>query len=1064
MTPERWEHIKQVFYGALARPPAERASFIDSACEGDEAARREVSELISAHEETDEFLNVPAFEVAARSLSESKAELLTQGQVISRYRVVRALGAGGMGEVYLAEDTGLGRPVALKLLPGYMGQDAGHLSRFEREARAASALNHPNILTIHEVGHADGLRFIATEYVDGVTLRERLTEGRIPLGEIFDVAAHLASALSAAHEAGIVHRDIKPENVMLRRDRLVKVLDFGIAKLTEDSALRRPVATQSAARAPVKTSTGLVMGTAHYMSPEQARGLEVDARTDIWSLGVVLYEMVAGRPPFEGETSSHVIVSILESRPPALDDVPAELWRIIGKALRKERDERYQVVKDMLLDLKSLREEMEFEAKLDRSERLVASAGARAQKYDARPPAASTDEAVARTSVGHRAATALSSGPLAAAAVVGRLRGAVLITAAFLVLTAGLVYLFSLVSQNKPGEQPPPPPPPQRALSRLTFDAGLQSEPAWSPDGRFIAYSSDRGGNFDIWVQPVGGGDPVQVTRSPAHDWQPDWSPDGNQVVFRSEREGGGLFVAPALGGRERRVSSFGYRPRWSPDATKILFANTLLSDEDVGMVPVLHVVGLNGDPPSQILHDFLAEFRAVIAVAWHPDGRRVSVLGSRDITRDALKECAGFLQPMTFWTVPIEGGKPLKSEVAAGVEEQLAQSAVSLAKFRWAPSGAALYFEGVANEVRNLWKVTVDPQTLSWVAGPERLTTGLGTETDITISPDGKRLAFSTRTQSTRVWSLPFDARAGKVKGEGRPVTAAGIHPVNPDLSRDGKKLVFVARRPGTQKEELWEKSLEDGRETLLAADDHVRAEPTWSPDGKLLMYTRMLYTNPERTAGRGTYCFMPAGGGEERAFENRFELVENPQDMTADGRWVLGLCYRPPWQRERTRLCVFPSAPHDIGEVRTLFSDPVTNVFQPRFSPDEKWISFLGQKMTEPGVSVIYVTPSSGGEMTPITEGEYWYDKPRWAPDGKTIYFISNRDMAFFNVWGIRFDSARGKPAGAPFKVTSFDNPGRIISPVVNRMQMAVSETRLVVPLMEVTGSIWMLEGVDR
>jgi serine/threonine protein kinase len=257
-----------------------------------------------------------------------------------------------MGEVYLARDTRLGRHVALKLLPACFTDDGERLRRFEQEARAASALNHPNIVTIHEIRDAESIHFIATEFIDGVTLREHMAKQAFRVGEALDVASQIASALSAAHAAGVVHRDIKPENVMLRRDRIVKVLDFGLAKLM----LRQAVAVEPEAptKSIFKTNPGVVMGTVKYMSPEQARAQEVDARSDIWSLGVVLYEMVTGRVPFEGETASHVIVSILESEPAPLaryTEVPAELERIVHKALRKEREERYQTAGDLALDL-----------------------------------------------------------------------------------------------------------------------------------------------------------------------------------------------------------------------------------------------------------------------------------------------------------------------------------------------------------------------------------------------------------------------------------------------------------------------------------------------------------------------------------------------------------------------------------------------------------------------------------------------------------------------------------------------------------------------------------------
>nr|MBA3601689.1 serine/threonine protein kinase [Acidobacteriota bacterium] len=295
--------------------------------------------------------------------------MLNNGQQIGHYKIRSAIGAGGMGEIYLAQDTRLERRVALKILPEKFTADSDRLNRFVREAKSASALNHPNIITIYEIGEIDGTNFIATEFIEGETLRDRLTGGKMPLDELLSIAVQTSEALAAAHAAGIIHRDVKPENIMIRRDGYVKVLDFGLAKLTEK---QNPISDLEAeTRKLALTMPGMVMGTAAYMSPEQTRGLaNIDARTDIWSLGVVLFEMLTGHVPFAGETVSDVIASILKTDMPHLskcvDDCPAELERIVTKALQKDREERYQVIKDLALDLKSLRRELEFSAEFDR--------------------------------------------------------------------------------------------------------------------------------------------------------------------------------------------------------------------------------------------------------------------------------------------------------------------------------------------------------------------------------------------------------------------------------------------------------------------------------------------------------------------------------------------------------------------------------------------------------------------------------------------------------------------------------------------------------------------------
>ena len=293
---------------------------------------------------------------------------LSEGTKLGRYEIRSKIGEGGMGEVYLAQDTQLRRSVALKILPAEFTQSEERLRRFEQEAYAASALNHPNIITIHEIGKTDSAHYIVTEFIDGESLRQLMQGGPVSVGKVLDVAVQITSALATAHAAGIIHRDIKPENVMLRRDGVIKVLDFGLAKLTQNET---GVNSEALTRALVNTSAGMVMGTPSYMSPEQARGTDTDARTDIFSLGVVLYEMLAGRAPFAGETAADIISVLLQKEPQPLStlahDVPAELQHIVSKALRKDRDERYQTVQSLLVDLKTLQQELDFAAKLERS-------------------------------------------------------------------------------------------------------------------------------------------------------------------------------------------------------------------------------------------------------------------------------------------------------------------------------------------------------------------------------------------------------------------------------------------------------------------------------------------------------------------------------------------------------------------------------------------------------------------------------------------------------------------------------------------------------------------------
>jgi serine/threonine protein kinase/TolB-like protein/Tfp pilus assembly protein PilF len=413
MKSEQWQQLDSLFHSALECEPAERAAFLDEACDGDESLRQQIEVLLTAHEGAGSFIERPAFEVEAQSVADDQDESAV-GQTIGHYKIMSTLGVGGMGEVYLAQDTRLGRMIALKLLPVEFTRDKDRVRRFQQEARAASALNHPNIITIYEIGQVDDRHFIATEFIEGDTLRhsisgpQRLTGGNgihaaatpLKVCDVLNIGIQTADALAAAHEAGIVHRDIKPENIMLRRrDGYVKVLDFGLAKLTEGPAVA--IDTEAPTRAQIKTDAGVRMGTASYMSPEQARGERVDARTDIWSLGVVLYELVAGCAPFERSTPSEIIALILEREPAPLAryarEVPTELERIVGKALTKDKEERYQTAKDLLVDLRRLRQRLEVEAEIERSGPSKLSEKAALATDGTQAALATADEATARS-------------------------------------------------------------------------------------------------------------------------------------------------------------------------------------------------------------------------------------------------------------------------------------------------------------------------------------------------------------------------------------------------------------------------------------------------------------------------------------------------------------------------------------------------------------------------------------------------------------------------------------------------------------------------------------------
>jgi serine/threonine protein kinase len=366
MTPAQLQTIKKIFHGALDCEPDKVTAFLETACQGDEVLRYEVDAFLTAHRNAGNFIEAPIAGLAANIIEKGQAGLLI-GQTIGHYKISEPIGTGGMGDVYLATDIVAGRKAALKLLPLRFTGDAARLKRFQQEAHTVVALNHPNILTVYEIGEDHSIHYIASELIEGETLRQRLMRGPLQLSEAVDIAIQVASALAAAHQAGIVHRDIKPENIMLRPDGYVKVLDFGIAKLAEQKV---PITIpRDEALLLVETNLGSVLGTVRYMSPEQACGGQVDKSTDIWSLGVVLYEMVTGRVPFTGDTPRVAMSSIIEKEPPPLTryirHAPTELHQIIDKTLRKDREERYHSAYELLNALKDLRRKLE--AKLERA-------------------------------------------------------------------------------------------------------------------------------------------------------------------------------------------------------------------------------------------------------------------------------------------------------------------------------------------------------------------------------------------------------------------------------------------------------------------------------------------------------------------------------------------------------------------------------------------------------------------------------------------------------------------------------------------------------------------------
>ncbi|HWB15742.1 MAG TPA: winged helix-turn-helix domain-containing protein [Vicinamibacterales bacterium] len=583
--------------------------------------------------------------------------------------------------------------------------------------------------------------------------------------------------------------------------------------------------------------------------------------------------------------------------------------------------------------------------------------------------------------------------------------------------------------------------PPHR-LWQLTSNGRLDTEPTWSPDGRAVAFTSDRSGNFDIWVQTLGATTARQLTFNEGRDWQPAWSPDGQWLAVRSEGEAPGIYVISAAGGPGHRLVPNGYEPRWSPDGRTILFRDSMVSwDQKSFVVPA------SGGAPREVRPDVLRDFQ-VSQVEWCPNGRCVCVYG-----RHAELGWG-------FWNVPLAGGPPVRMEYASSVERRLRENGVRLSAFTWASDGTALYFEGQAEEARNIWRVRVDPQSGRWIDGPDRLTTGAGIETHVSVSPDGRQIAFSSRSERTRAWSLPLDPSTGRVSGDGTPITPDGADVNVLDMSGDGRLLTYRTARRGT--DELWLRTLSNGPIRLGAIEQDARIlQPRWSFDGMQVAYLRASRDQ----GGRQSVVLLNAatGSSQERTLPTP-GAVTNVYDWAPGGHGVLVGCATTPLGiRALCELSV--SASGDDRPARVLATDPTRNLTAARTSPNQAWITFVAIAGRSPTTSVLYVMPAGGGAWTPLTDGHFYLDKPRWSPDGRTIYFLSNRSGSW-NVWRCRFDSARGRAEGDLEQITHFESPARMISMGVydHQLQMSVVRNQLILPITETSGAIWILDHADR
>jgi eukaryotic-like serine/threonine-protein kinase len=1033
MKPERWSQIEQIYHAALERSPGERAAILDAACDGDQDLRREVESLLAYDERAQSFIATPPYMIATEMLA-AEASSAIVGSSISHYRILSLLGRGGMGEVYLAIDTELGRKVAIKLLPARYTADPERVRRFKQEARAASALNHPNILTIHEISEAGGAHYIVSEFVEGETLRAMIERGTPSIDQAAAIAEQVAGALSVAHEAGIIHRDIKPENVMGRPDGLIKVLDFGLAKLIEQEP-EQDVDWERPAAAWLSTEPGLVMGTVSYMSPEQARGQEVDHRTDIFSMGVMMYELLTGMRPFDGATPNDVMDAILTKEPPPIKVsrpvfAPA-LERMVRRMLEKERDARYGSAAELRAELQQLQRKAEANEAFGTEESpAVRMADRTAEETKRVMPAVVTDrERTTRQSFTPRSWQVTVIGLVA--------------------LTLAIAGMMWRMSRPPSGSRGP-------ILTRLTSDSGLTIDPALSLDGKMLAYASDRSGegNLDIWIKQLTGGEPLRLTQDEADEREPDFSPDGGQIVFRSERAGGGIYVISSQGGVARLIARGGRTPKFSPDGRQIAYWSGDQPTDALTPWSELYVVSLAGGQPRRLQ----TGFTAVRSPIWLPDGAHLLFLGFNPVAWPEEAPLMERIEMLDWWVTPVNGGEAIRTKVFSHIRRQwpeLLQSNTfyqalvtgidNCAPQAWIPGENMVLFSARLGDSTNLWKVPLSPETWQVSGLPERVTFGTGEEAQPSIATDG-RLVFSNLVSNIDVWSLPIQANQGRVTGEAQRMTQDAARDYCPSVSADGKTMVFLSKR--SENTDIWKKDLESGKETALSATPSHEQYPVISNEG-----TKVAYVIDEGLM-TATYVLGINGGVSEKIGDGWYR----PADWSSDGKWILcTLNAKDKSHRSRVSLLnVF------TREIFDLLQHPDQVLHSLRFSPDERWVAF--HATNDPMTRRIFIAPYIKGEAVgedewiAVTGGADMDREPRWSPDGNLLYFISERD-GFRCLWAQRLDPVRKRPMGSPFAVHHFHR-----SRLNNRMGdtgligLSMSRDKIFLSLEELTGNIWM------
>ena len=957
--------IEQIYSVALSLNEQDRVEYVTANCP-DPVVRDELLRRLSDATQT----VVLSSEAGRRS-----PPAISVGTRLGHYRIQRALGAGGMGFVYEAMDESLNRAVALKVLP--VGRyDEASRARFRWEAEAASALNHPNIVTVHEVGREGEIDFIAMERVSGQTL-EAIAGGRpMPMRKAIQIAAQVADALAAAHEAGIVHRDLKPSNVMVSDRGIVKVLDFGLAKQVAGSA-------GSTEGDPELSATGTITGTAFYMSPEQAAGKPVDSRSDVFAFGSLLYEMLTGRRAFQRDTSLATLIAITTAEPEPLrsvrPDVPRTLESIFKKCIPKELHERWQSLSDVKLMLQDLAADLDPNTRQE------------------------TDGDAVKPS--HH----------------------------WLWAAAGVAIAGVLLTLGAQRVLRPPASPALSTLRLVTAETGLSTAPALSPDGSLLAFASDRSnqGNLDLWIQQVGGSEPIRLSSDPADESDPSFSPDGARIAFRSEKDGGGIYVIPALGGDPVLVAPKGRNPRFSPNGKSIAYWEGREGSLVAGSSKA-YVIDVGGGGP-RALDTGLAWAQYPV---WSPDGNALLVYGMRAGATDTTG--------LDWWIVPAAGGKAKAAEIRSSVLPLRVRLFPTV--LDWYPSddGPQVLFAPDGGDNSNLWRMRLDANGKHGT--PVRLTNGPGRHVRASSikSKDGSmRLAYADETLNYDVWQLPVFQTTGLAAGEMQRLTDRLTPDMSPSISGDGKQAYYITVRLGT-----W---------SVIRRDLQTNRERT------LYSATTNLYSS--RVAPFGSKLFFSGLGADLLALPTEGGVIEKLcarcGSVTGVSRTGDRLLFQP---RTDEHLMMF-----DVPSGKTMKladrGDPHTLLDGGQMSPDGKWAAFHATN-NETQASTIYVIPITGQlpvarqQWIAITDGSDSSRDAVWVPSSSTLYFTSERD-GFRCLWARRLSAITGEPQGDAFAVRHFHTSRlglRNRASSGNIIGLSAGDNRLIFALTEITGNIWL------